>query len=93
MLNSKLSWLILGAMTVLVALLLVGATDVSAPHYGRYQLSSWSASIDDEHAVVGAFIIDTATGETKTVYTRAIDANGKGAVFKNNLKKTFHSIQ
>jgi hypothetical protein len=56
-------------------------------------MGEWSASIDDEHAVVGAFIIDTATGETKTVYTRAIDANGKGAVFKNNLKKTFHSIQ
>jgi len=38
-------------------------------------------------------VIDTATGETRTVYYRLIDSQGGGSIFKNDLKKPFHSIQ
>lgn len=71
----------------------VFAVDVSPPNYGRYQLSSWSTHIDDDTAAVGAFIIDTATGETRTAFIRLIDKSGKGLVIKNDLKKPFHAIE
>lgn len=91
--KQQMIWLLTGAAAMLLVLLLVGATDYSAPNYGRFQLSTFSADMDDDKAAVGAFVIDTATGETRTVYYRLIDSQGGGSIFKNDLKKPFHSIQ
>lgn len=91
--KSRLMLVLLGALSFALVLLLVGATDVSAPNYGRYQLSSWSTEISSGKAVVGAFVVDTATGETKNVYTRIINPDGTGDVLKNNLNTTFYNIK
>ncbi len=93
MADSKMMWMFMGAVLAVVVMLLVGATDISAPHYGRYQLSTWSSPVGEDKAVVGAFVIDTATGETRNVYTRLVDENGSGRVMKNGLKETFHSVR
>jgi len=91
--KSRLMLILLGALSFATVLLLVGATDVSAPNYGRYQLSSWSTSISDGRAVVGAFVLDTATGETKNVYTRIVNPDGMGRVLRNDLNTTFYNIK
>lgn len=84
-----------GALSLLTVLLLVGATDIdiSAPNYGRYQISSWSTRVNNNKAVVGAFVLDTATGETKNVYTRLVNADGMGKVLRNDLHKTFFNMK
>ncbi|MCD6527464.1 MAG: hypothetical protein J7K75_10785 [Desulfuromonas sp.] len=91
--NKRLPWILVGILSTVLMLFLLGATDISAPNYGRYQLSSWSTDIGGDRAAVGAFIIDTATGETKTAYTRILDVKGTGIILKNDLKTTFHSIK
>lgn len=88
----RLPWILVGVLSTVLMLFLLGSTDISAPSYGRYQLSSWSTDVGSNQAAVGAFIVDTATGETKTVYTRILDSKGTGIVLKNDLRKTFHSI-
>jgi len=95
----KLTYIILGAGATLLMLLLTGAlNDSGAPSsanlsYGRYQISSWATSFGDKGGVVGAFVIDTFTGETKTVYSRTYGPNIEGDVLKNDLKKPFTSMQ
>lgn len=91
--DSRLLWMCIGALSLTVVFLLLGAIDISAPNYGRYHISSWSTQIGNDKAAVGAFIVDTATGETKTVYTRLVNKDGMGKVLRNDLKKTFHEIQ
>jgi hypothetical protein len=93
MTHSRLVWLLFGALSSVLVLFLLGATDVGPPNYGRYQVSSWSTSINKEKAVVGAFVIDTATGETKNVYTRIVNPDGTGRFLRNDLNTTFYSIK
>ena len=88
-----LNILLCSAASMIFSLNAIAATDISPPNYGRYQVSSWSTQIDTDTAIIGAFIIDTATGETRTVYTRLIDKNGHGNILKNDLKKPFHSVK
>ena len=92
--NHQTKFFFLGGVAVLIILLFIGATNAPPPpNYGRFQLSSWATSIDDG-ALVGAFVIDTATGETKTVYSRFFKYKDKESViFTNNLKKTFTSMK
>lgn len=90
--SARLPWILVGILSTLVTLLLIGATDISAPNYGRYQLSSWSTEVGEHKAAVGAFVLDTATGETKSVYTRIFDDRGQFKDLKNNLKSTFYSV-
>jgi len=95
----KLRYFICGALTSLGLLLLTGAmNDPGAPSsanlsFGRYQLSSWAVSFGDKGGVVGAFVIDTFSGETKTVYSRLYGPIMEGEVVKNDLKKPFASMQ
>lgn len=91
--DSRLLWILVGALSFLGLFLLLGATDISAPNYGRYQISSWSTPVGNDKAAVGAFVLDTATGETKMVFSRMIEENGSGRIMKNDVNKTFHSIQ
>lgn len=96
----KMKYYLLGAGSSLLLLLLTGAmNDPGAPgnanlNFGRYQLSSWATSFGDRGGAMGAFVIDTVSGETKTVYSRTFGSTAmEGEVIKNDLKKPFASIQ
>jgi len=96
----KMKYFLLGIGCTLLLMLLVGAmNDPGAPgsanlSFGRYQLSSWATPFGDKGGAMGAFIIDTVSGETRTVYSRTFGtAAMEGAVVKNDLKKPFVSIE
>lgn len=96
----KIKFFLLGIGSSLLLLLLTGAmNDPGAPgsanlSFGRYQLSSWATPFGDQGGAMGAFVIDTVSGETKTVYSRTFGpAAMEGEVIKNDLKKSFASIQ
>jgi hypothetical protein len=84
---------LLGILAVVGLLFLLGADNAPPPHYGRYQISAWSGSLGKDSGGVGAFVIDTVSGEAKTVYTRIYGKPGKGKIHKNNLKMPFASMQ
>lgn len=65
----------------------------STLNFGRYQLSAWATQIDKESGVIGAFVIDTVSGETRTAYIRTYGDVPRTKVVKNDLKKPFHSIR
>lgn len=86
----KLKYFLLGLGCSAMLFVLTGASNTPpAPNYGRYQISSWAGQIGTEGGSVGAFVLDTATGETKTVYSRTYGNVGKSKVEKNNLKTAF----
>lgn len=96
----KMKYFLLGIGSSLLILLLTGAmNDPGAPgsanlNYGRYQLSSWATPFGDQGGAMGAFVIDTVSGETKTVYSRTFGTTAmEGEVIKNDLKKPFSFIQ
>ncbi|NTV13507.1 MAG: hypothetical protein HGA96_06195 [Desulfobulbaceae bacterium] len=95
----RVKYFLLGLSVSLLMLFLTGAmNDPGAPSsanlsFGRYQISSWATSFGDKGGVVGAFVIDTFSGETKTVYSRMYGPAVEGEVIKNDLKKPFMSIQ
>jgi len=92
--NSQIKFFILGIAVTLFCVLFIGAINSPPPpNYGRFQLQSWATSLADGGALVGAFVIDTATGETKTVLSRQIKSGGKSITFKNELKKQFLNIK
>ena len=72
----KIKYFLLGVLLTTSLLLLMGAY-ANAPQ--RFQVSAWSAN----GIGYGAFIVDTATGETKMAYLNA------GVDKENNLGKTF----
>ena len=86
----------LGAFCLLVVSLLMGAASDyqnSTLNFGRYQISSWATQLGAESGAIGAFVLDTVSGETRTVYMRTYGDPGKGKLVKNGLKKPFNSIQ
>lgn len=96
----KMKYFLLGIGSSLLLLLLTGAmNDPGAPgsanlSFGRYQLSSWATPFGDHGGAMGAFVIDTVSGETRTVYSRTFGSTPmEGEVIKNDLKKSFASIQ
>lgn len=94
----KAKYFFLGIIATLFFLVLTGAIDhqgssSAALGFGRYQLSSWAASFGDKGGVVGAFVIDTVSGETRTVYSRTYGPPMESNVLKNDLKKPFSSIK
>lgn len=89
----RLFYLAVGAIITASFFLLVGATDVSAPNYGRYQISAWSSQTGKDSVAVGAFVLDTATGETKVVYHRTVSAVEARLNGKDELRKPFHAIK
>jgi hypothetical protein len=65
-----------------VAVLDAGGKDmVALSGGGRYQLATWAAG-----GAYGAFVLDTATGITKAVYSSSRGPGGKSV---NNLGKPF----
>lgn len=96
----KLKYFLLGIGSSFLLLMLTGAmNDPGAPgsanlSFGRYQLSTWATPFGDQGGAMGAFVIDTVSGETRTVYSRTFGAKAmEGEVIKNDLKKPFSSIQ
>ncbi|MDD2366137.1 MAG: hypothetical protein PHN84_08240 [Desulfuromonadaceae bacterium] len=91
--KEKLLYIAFGAVIAATSFILLAATDVSAPNYGRYQISSWSSPTGKDSVAVGAFVLDTATGETKVVYHKTISAAETGLHGKDNLRKQFYTIK
>ena len=93
--KQQLKYFLLGVGSILTIVLLGASTDYSSSslNFGRYQLSSWATQLNDEGGVVGAFVMDTVSGETKTVYIRTYGDPGKSKLVKNNLKKTFSAME
>lgn len=83
----------LGVLAVLLVFLLTAAVDISAPNYGRYQISSWSSPLSSDGGAFGAFVVDTATGETKLVYSRTFGKIDDGKVRNDYLKMPFGAIK
>ena len=82
-----------GLITVFAIISITGATDAPPPNYGRYQISSFASPAGGNGCIMGAFIVDTATGETKTVYSRVFKDIKKDKVLINNLKKNFMAME
>lgn len=91
--KEKIKYIVIGAAIASFLFLLVGATDVSAPNYGRYQISSWSSPTGNNSIAVGAFVVDTATGETKMVVHKTVSAKETGLYGKDETRKPFNAIK
>lgn len=96
--SGRFKFFCLGLLVALATICLVGATDIGPtnfgpPNYGRYQISSWSSSFGDKGGGFGVFVADTATGETKLVYSRVFGDVGNGSIKKDELGKTFSSVK
>ncbi len=92
----KIKYFLLGVVAILGLFLLTGASldnEIPTLGFGRYQISSWGSSLGDKGGAIGVFVVDTVSGETKTVYTRIYGSPGKGTIVKNDLKKPFSSIR
>lgn len=90
--TDKLKYFLLGLLTIAGVVFLMGNRS-STPSYGRYQVSSWGTAFGDFSGGCGAFIIDTATGETKTAYMYIYGTSDGMSILKNNLGKSFYEIK
>ena len=99
MLRERFLYFSLGVVSLAVVSFLMGAaTDYqnsnnATLNFGRYAISSWATQVDNKSGVVGAFVLDTVSGETKTVYIRNYGDVPKSETHKNDLKKPFHAIE
>ena len=93
--RDRIKFFLLGVSATLGAILLVGATSgpPGPPHYGRYQVSGWGTRLGENAGGMGAFVVDTATGETKIAYTALYGGPGQKTVLIDNLHKPFGMIQ
>jgi len=97
--RDKFLYFSLGALSLLgISLLMGAATDYqnnnnTTLNFGRYAISSWATQLDNKSGVVGAFVLDTVSGETRTVHIRTYGDVPKSEVVKNDLKKPFNAIQ
>lgn len=89
----KIKYFLLGLGFAMTLFLLTAASNTPpAPNYGRFQISSWAGQLGPNGGGVGAFVVDTASGETKTVYSRFYGDVGDSKIDKNNLKLPFSSM-
>lgn len=95
----KVKYFFLGVAAALFFLVLTGAIDNQGASssailgFGRYQLSSWATSFGEKGGAVGAFVIDTVSGETRTVYSRTYGPSMETVIVKNDLKKAYSAIE
>lgn len=95
----KAKYFFLGVAAALFFLVLTGAVDYQGSSssavlgFGRYQLSSWATSFGEKGGAVGAFVIDSVSGETRTVYSRTFGPAMESNVVKNDLKKPYSAIE
>jgi hypothetical protein len=99
MLRERLIYFSLGVLSLaIVAFLMGAATDYqnsnnTTLNFGRYAISSWATQLDNKSGVVGAFVLDTVSGETRTVMIRTYGDVPNSEFVKNDLKKPFIAIQ
>lgn len=96
LLREKLLYFAFGALSLALATLLLGAASDhrnSTLNFGRYQLAAWATQVDDKSGLVGAFVMDTVSGETRTAYIRAYGDLPSSRVIKKDLKKPFSAIR
>ena len=91
--KEKLKFFLFGIFVVLGILFLTGADNHTTLNNGRYQISAWGGALGENSGAMGAFVVDTVSGEAKNVYTRTYGISDKGRVVKNNLNKHFSSYQ
>lgn len=96
--KDRLLFFSLGALCLFLGSFLLGAAsdyihNNNTLNFGRYAISSWATQLDSKSGVVGAFVMDTVSGETRTVYIRTYGEVPKSETVKNDLKKPFNSIQ
>ena len=99
-LKERLLFFSLGALSLAVASLLMGAAsdyvnnnNNTTLNFGRYAISSWATQLDTKSGIVGAFVLDTVSGETRTAYIRTYGDVPKSEILKNDLKKPCNAIQ
>jgi hypothetical protein len=98
-LRERLLYFSLGVVSLaLVSFLMGAASDYqnnnnATLNFGRYAISSWATQVDGKSGVVGAFVLDTVSGETRTVCIRTYGDVPKSEFLKNDLKRPFTSIQ
>lgn len=93
--RERLVFFVLGAVSLCGMMLLLGAASDyqnSTLNFGRYQLSSWATQVDGGSGVIGAFVLDTVSGETRTAYIRTYGDVPKTHAVKNSLKQPFNSM-
>jgi hypothetical protein len=91
--RERLRFFLLGMLVVIGFLMLPGGVANTPPlNSGRYQLSAWSGALGPQGGGVGAFVIDTVSGEVRTAYSRIYGAPGEGDLIKNNLNKPFSAM-
>lgn len=57
------------------------------------QINKSRAGVSGKNSgAVGAFVMDTVSGETRTVYMRTYGKPPASRAVKNDLKKPFHAI-
>ncbi len=89
----KTKYFLLGLGFAMTVILLTAASNTPpAPNYGRYQISSWAGQLGPNGGGVGAFVVDTTSGETKTIYSRFYGDVEDSKIEKNNLKLPFSSM-
>ena len=94
--SERIKFFLLGMLAVLGLLMVTGAGPNSTTptlQFGRYQISAWGTALGAKSGAMGVFIVDTVSGETKTVYSRTYGNPGATKVLKNDLKKPFASIE
>ncbi len=78
-----------------IGMMLGAASDYqnSTLNFGRFQISSFATKLSEDSGVVGAFVVDTVSGETRTAYMRTYGTPPNSTAVKNDLKKSFSAIQ
>lgn len=79
--NHFYKWALIALLVSMLVVFIIGA---AGPSSGRYQLEAWGGS----GIGFGAFVIDTATGETKIVYLNT----GMDTSQRAHLGKAFSEI-
>lgn len=93
--NERLKYLVVGIVLTIGILFMMGTGPVSSPvlDNGRYQISSYATQLGEGSGAVGAFIVDTVSGEVKTVYMRVYGDAPSSKIMMNNLKRNFASMK
>ena len=93
--RERLLFFFLGVISLAAFISLLGSSSDfqnKTLNFGRYAISSWATQIDGKSGVVGAFVMDTVSGETRTVYMRTYGNVPESKATKNDLKKPFIAI-
>ena len=85
-------YFVMGMLTVFCLVVLTGAGSGTSLS-GRYQIAAWGTMFGEGAGGCGAFVVDTATGKTKTVYTVIYGVSPQRSLLVNNLRKTFNTIR